>query len=482
MKNIDRIIFTLAVLLAAAVSARAELSVRPPFTDGMVLQQQTDASIWGFASPGSKIKVRGSWMKKDAWTVAGEDSLWRVSLPTPKASYEPRTITVKGDGGKIVLSDVLIGEVWFGGGQSNMEMPMGGWHNCPVEYGREHIYDHPDDALRMYIEPKGQSWTPVREGRGQWIKASPKTTGRMSCTGYFFARQLKAILDVPVAVVVCAYGGTRVEGWIPESQMRVWNTEDLSEEGVMRMSPNHRPFLPYNAMLKPLAGYTVKGFLWYQGCSNVGYPKDPYDERMSWMISHWRELWGDKEAKLPFYMVEIAPFEYTEGPDLAVRIREQQHKAAKSTPNCGIVVTNDLVYEHERYNIHPQQKKPVGERLAFLALNRDYGYSEVVCYSPEFVRAFYPTQDRDCIGVQLTNCRWNGLDRTMGIKGLEICGEDGVWHEVPSADYYFADYLYIKLEEVPHPVAVRYGWANFAPGNLRSCEGLGVAPFYGTVQ
>lgn len=230
-------------------------------------------------------------------------------------------------------------------------------------------------------------------------------------------------------------------------------------------------------MLHPVKGYGIKGFIWYQGCSNVG-KHDQFIERMSNMIGHWRECWNDADASLPFYMVELAPYRnkpQTGTPYFAL-LREVQHKAAKVLPNCGVVVTNDLVESYEQDNIHPAKKKEVGERLAYMALKRNYGFNRIACDSPEAVRC-YRTENTCELAVELSNMD-NGISRWMEIEGLEVAGNDGVFYPVTCADFkQDTKALIIRSEFVPNPSEVRYGWGDFKPGNLKNVEGLPVAPF-----
>jgi sialate O-acetylesterase len=200
---------------------------------------------------------------------------------------------------------------------------------------------------------------------------------------------------------------------------------------------------------------------------------------MNNMVLHWREEWDDADAELPFYMVEIAPYRYKPVPEVSYSsmLREAQHEAAAAIPNCGIAVTNDLVDSFEMDNIHPMRKKEVGDRLAYLALNRNYGFSRIACDSPEAVRCIR-MQNSNELGVELTNTP-NGLSRWMEIKGLEVAGSEGVFYPVTYAYFeYNPKVLRIRSEFVHDPCEVRYGWGDFNPGNLKNTEGLPVAPFW----
>ena len=462
--------------------SQAKLVLSSPCSDSMVLQQNSNARIWGKASAGAQITVTPSWDGKVYRCKADSDGKWEVEIKTPAGSYKAYDVLVKGDGATVKIKDVLVGEVWLASGQSNMEMPMRGFFNCPVENAFDYICaPAATEKIRMFTVPLKQTYEPQDMVDAVWKGAEPSTVPEMSATAFFFARKLNEMLDVPVGIVSCAYGGARIESWTPKEILETYPDEDLSRERIENMVHYHRPYLAYNAMLCPVMGYTVKGFIWYQGCSNVG-KHDQFVERMSIMVDHWRSCWSDEKAELPFYMVELAPYRnkpYTAVPYFAL-LRQAQHEAAKAITNCGIVVTNDLVESYEQDNIHPAKKKEVGERLAALALNRDYGIWAVPCYSPEAVKC---TRFSNCeLAVELTNCP-NGLSRWMEIEGLEVAGSEGIFYPVTYAYFEWEQkILRVRSEFVHDPCEVRYGWGDFKPGNLKNCEGLPVAPFYLKVE
>lgn len=480
MKRITAII---ALMLCISMASEAKLVLSGLCSDGMVLQQNDKAAIWGTADPGSQITVTPSWNGTAYRAKADKNGRWTVKVATPKGSYKTYTMTVKGDGETVRIKDVLVGEVWLASGQSNMEMPMRGFYNCPVEDALEYISaPAATEKIRMFTVPIKQSYEPLTQVEGQWKGAESATIPDMSATAYFFARKLNETLDLPVGIVSCAYGGARVESWTPKEILEAYPDEDLSREAIEAQTHYVRPYLAYNAMLCPVMGYTVKGFIWYQGCSNVG-KHEQFPERMETMINHWRECWGDTEAKLPFYMVEIAPYRYKPATAVsnAALLRQAQHITASQVPNCGIVVTNDLVEPYEMDNIHPAKKKEVGDRLAYLALNRDYGFSRIACNSPEAVRC-YRLQNSCEIAVELTDTP-NGLNRWMEIEGLEVAGSEGIFYPVTYAYFEWnPKVLKIRSEYVFDPCEVRYGWGDFKPGNLKNIEGLPVAPFWVKIE
>ncbi|MBP3563381.1 MAG: sialate O-acetylesterase [Bacteroidales bacterium] len=475
MKRLLSIVF----LLAAFTCAEAKLTVSDICTDGMVLQQKSEATVWGTCDPRSQVTVTPSWNGKAYTCKADKDGRWRVAVETPEGSYEAYTMTVSSGNESVTVSDILVGEVWFASGQSNMEMPMRGFYNSPIEHAQDFVCaPAATEKIRMFTVPVKQSYEPLTEVDAEWKGAESATIPDMSATAFFFAYKLNQMLDIPVGIVSCAYGGARIESWTPKEILETYPDEDLSREAIEAQTHYVRPYLAYNAMLNPVKGYTVKGFIWYQGCSNVG-KHEQFVERMNTMVSHWRECWGDKDAKLPFYMVEIAPYRYKPATEVsyASLLRQAQHEAAKVIPNCGIVVTNDLVASFEQDNIHPTKKLEVGDRLARLALNRDYGYSRVACYSPEAVKCWI-MQNSNEIAVELTHTE-NGLNRWMEIEGLEVAGSEGIFYPVTYAYFEWEPkVMKIRSEFVWDPCQVRYGWGDFNPGNLKNVEGMPVAPFW----
>lgn len=479
-----RKLFSILALVLLCSTANATLTLKKVFSDGMVLQQNTSAAIWGTADPGATVSVKGSWAEKAVTVKADADGNWRVLLPTCSASYETRSIVVKSGKESVNVNDVLIGEVWFASGQSNMEMMMDGsqygYADTPVRDAIKYIAGPAaDDKIRMFSVPRKQTYDIQDDSEGEWRGANSETIKTMSATAYFFARQLNETLDVPVGVVVCAYGGARVESWIPQDILQTYPDEDLSKEHIEKMFFMNRPYMAYNAMLAPLRGYTVKGFLWYQGCSNVG-KHEQYAQRLSDMVARWRKEWGDADASLPFYQVEIAPcldHPKAEGVSLAALLRQAQHDAVKVIPNSSIIVTNDLMDEYEAWNIHPSQKKPVGERLAYLALNRDYGFSAIPCYSPECTGASL-MPDGKSIALEVSEVAPLGIDRHSDIKGLEVRDMYGNWHAVDKAQFsMWTKKLTVDCKDIEGPSAIRYGWADFMPGNLKNVYGMPFAPF-----
>ncbi len=470
----------LIVILCMTVATHAKVEMPNICKDGMVLQQNAQAVIWGTASPDAKITVSPSWGKASYKTTADADGRWEVKVATPGASYTAYTIIVKGDGSTVIINDVLIGEVWLASGQSNMQMSLEGYFNNPVEYAMDYITaPAATEKIRMFTVPRKQTYEPLKDVDAKWEGADPSTRPAMSAVAYFYALKLNEVLDIPVGIITSAYGGSHVEGWTPKEICETYPDVNLDREAIEKRNHMERPYLMYNAMICPVKGYTIKGFIWYQGCSEVG-KNENFIPRMNIMIGHWRELWNDADNELPFYMVEIAPHTYGgRSRGLASDLRLRQHEAAKVIPNCGVVVTNDLVRSFERGNIHPGKKKEIGDRLAFMALNRDYGFKKLPYESPEAVKCVLRNNGE--IAVEFSNVP-NGLNRWQEIVGLEVAGSDGVFYPVTNASMGGDRYLKIKHRDVPNPCQVRYGWGDFNPGNLTNAMGLPVTPFWVKIE
>lgn len=481
MNTLRKLLFCVAAVLGLGVVSFAQLSVKQPCSDGMVLQQKTQAMVWGHADAGADVIVSPSWSKEKYKVTADSDGVWKVKIGTPAASYTSYVIKVISGKNSLIINDVLIGEVWFASGQSNMEMPLRGFHNCPVEGFQDEVCQAPArNKIRMYTERRRQSYEPVSEAEGFWRRADGENVAEMSATAYFFAKELNRILDVPVGIVANPYGGSRVESWLPKETLETYGTEDLSREAVEKMTQWVRPYLMYNAMLMPLKGYTIKGFIWYQGCSNVGKDEE-FVPRMTELIRQWRSDFGDEGSVLPFYMVEIAPYLYSRNPQnqSGALLRQAQHKVAADVGNCACIVTNDLVYDYELRNIHPCRKQPVGQRLARLALNRDYGFSNVFCLYPHAVGL--SSDGNGHVMIEFDNCP-DGIGRMDGIRTLELRCGDGPWTECSSCGFDVGSRtMTIDVKDVPQVPdgkwQVRYGWGNFRPGNLFNNQGLPFVPF-----
>ena len=478
MKKQKLIAMGLAML---AVSMQAKVRLPHIIGDNMVLQQQTDARLWGWAKPGKTVRVSTSWSQQAVTAKAGKDGKWMVKVSTPKASYDPLSITFD-DGEPLTISNVLAGEVWVCAGQSNMEMPVKGFGQCPVEGYNHHVVDaiH-SKGVRSVKIPSIMRATPQEDAQCEWRQCSPKTVGDFSATGYFFARMVSRTLDIPVGIIEANKGGSRVESWLTKENLEKYTNEPTDSIGIVNYKKEwdyHRAMLWGYGTFNPILNYTVKGILFYQGCSNVGDPGDQYSQRLKLLVEQWRSQFGLGE--IPFYFVQIAPYESGDANgDWNSRLQEQQWKAQQIIPNSSLVCTLDLVRPYELTQIHPSQKQPVGERLAFTALNRDYGM-ETIQYKSSSYKDMLVKNDTVYIHLQ-DNYSCDAPFEQM--QGFEVAGEDRVFHPATARHFwqpgggYWDEAIMIVSPEVKKPVAVRYCFRNFQLGNVKNGGNLPLFPF-----
>ena len=466
-----------AALLLCAVPAQAKITLPELLGDHCILQQQTRANLWGEAAAGSRVSIKVSWSKNKYSATAGSDGKWLIAVDTPAGSYEPQTITISDRDGSVTLSDVLIGEVWLAGGQSNMEMPLNGFHSCPVEGSLETILAAGQwkNKVREVKIPKTGATEPQDYVQGKWVETNPETARDFTAVGWYFATAVNAAVDVPVGILACNWGGSAVESWVPKEVVYSYPENTIP-------SQRHEPFFDeggwynctsnyvmYNGMLYPVHNYTIKGFIWYQGETNA-WLYQYYAERLARMVGIWRDLWG--QGELPFYEVELAPYIYGGDGTLGARIREAQRAAVDIIPNSGIVCTADLAYPYEYDQIHPCQKRQVGERLALLALNRTYGMYSLPCEGP--VYDGFEVNGSE-VKVNFRNTVYDGLSPWRDIVGFELAGEDKVFH--PAVARRENGGVIVTCEAVPAPVAVRYCFRDFQVGNLTGILNLPAVPF-----
>lgn len=447
-------------------------------SSNMVLQQKSPALLWGWAQPGSTVTVKPSWPQASSATAtAGPDGRWDVHVATPQAGYTPYYIEITGDGQTVRLDDVLVGEVWFASGQSNMEMPLEGFEGQPVD-GANLAIAHSGryrDRIRMATVPRTQARVPQEKVGGVWRKSEPEYAPKMSAAAYHFAKELNEMLDVPVGIVSCPYGGASVESWMPEELLKNYPDIDLKALDDQTTWFWETPEVMYNGMLWPLHGYTVKGFLWNQGETNVKNPP-VYAERFATMAHHWRQLWGNDT--LPFITVELPPYIYGDGPDgiSGAELREQQWKAAELAAPCEVVSSADLAYPGEEMVIHPRKKEQLGQRLAHKAAVKYYGVKGVCGDSPRFERMEVngPTATLYVTGHEVGFYPFNNL------QGFEVAGADGVLRPVQAKQVgTWGNWQLEVTNPTDEPIEeVRYAFRNIHPqANIFNCRQLPLVPF-----
>jgi sialate O-acetylesterase len=515
-----RILFsigTILLLLALGgiwnpTSAQAEIRLPHVFGSHMVLQREKPLTIWGWATPGETVTVQLGAVTQT--TKANDGGEWKILLPAMTAGG-PYMLTVSGSS-TVTFDDVMIGEVWLCSGQSNMEFGIGNGNNAKEEIANA---NHPGIRLLM-VENR---WTPQPQSdmTGTWKVCTPETVAEggwngFSAIGYFFGRELNQKLGVTIGLIDADWGGTRIEPWTPPEgfaavpvlkdeyervqlgdpqtplhQQRLGQTLDEFEQWnqaarkamtaheLVPPVPNYPDELRaphdlqqatalYNGMIHPLEPFPIRGAIWYQGESNLGEGMR-YAEHMKALVGGWRQLWG--EGDFPFYFVQIAPFNYGGNLEAEAELWEAQAVAARTIPNAGMVVVNDI---GDLKNIHPPDKQDVGHRLALLALAKTYGQKDLVYCGPTFKSMAI---EGDTLRVNFDNVG-GGLTSRDG-KPLD-------WFEIIDADeggFVKADAhidgasVILSAPDVKHPVAMRFAWSGLAEPNLMNAEGLPTGAF-----
>lgn len=462
-----RKLFLLTALFAAATTISAKVVLPKIFASGMVMQQQTDANLWGEAKADATVKIATSWNKKTVSVKAGNDGKWTAKIQTPAAGG-PYSITFN-DGEKTVIDNILVGELWICSGQSNMEMPMKGFKNQPVENAVEDILHSGDSKMRLFTVKRTSLFQPATDVVGEWKEASPEAVRNFSATAYYFGRELRRMLNVPVGLIVTSWGGSSCEAWMNRDWLKAFPHIELPASQETIKSKNRTATVLYNGMLHPIVGISMRGVIWYQGEENVsrsGY----YADLFSRMIKGWREEW--KEGDFPFYYCQIAPYDYNIigwGQYNSAFLREQQAKAEKMNKNVGMACLMDAGLE---YGIHPRKKQLAGMRLALLALDKTYGIKGITSETARYKDVEFKG-DTAVITFERAGM-WvygkNGLKSDL----FEVAGEDRVFH--PAKAWIERSKLYVKCDEVKKPVAVRYAFKDWADGDL-FCDGLPVSSF-----
>ena len=445
--------------LITSFTLNAEVRLPAIIGDHMVLQANDNVKLWGWCDPSEKIKIVSGWDTTSYNTVGSADGKWLISIKTPEAGG-PYNVTINGNN-KIVLEDVLIGEVWVCSGQSNMEMS----YNWGIKEYTENINNANNKRIRLFHIPRLTSEYPQEDTKGKWVVCNPEDVKAFSLAGYFFGQKLQQALSAPVGLIESNWGGTPAEVWTPK--------EAIDENTVIKKVADSLKKIPwgpirvaatYDAMIYPITNYNIAGVIWYQGEANVENAST-YEPLFSTMIGAWRKVW---DKQFPFYFVQIAPYNYGENISGAL-LREAQTKTL-SVPNTGMVVIDDLVTDVN--NIHPRDKKDVGDRLANLALSETYNKSGLPHLYP-----MYKNMEvvKGKIKINFINADNGLMSKGDTIKGFYIAGADKNF--VPAFAKISGNSVVVSGKNVKDPVAVRFDFTNTAIPNLFSKEGLPVNLF-----
>jgi len=470
MKQMKSLMLLIALMMA--VTATAEVRMPAFFGDNMVLQQQSDAPLWGWATPKKKVTVSPSWSEESYTTKADEQGRWRVSLPTPEAGG-PYSITIS-DGEELTLQNVMLGEVWICSGQSNMEMPMKGFKNQPVENGNLDAAKGTNPNIRLFTVKRNAQLEAVEDVTGKWAEAKPLSIRDFSATAYYFGRMIEEELQLPVGLICGTWGGSACEAWTTPEMLSAFPQVKLpATQAEVDKTKQRCPTALWNGMLKPLVGMAMRGVIWYQGCDNWNRAYY-YADLHATMIRGWREQWGIGD--FPFYYCQIAPFDY----DIITAVgqprynsaylREQQAKVEHMVPNTGMAVLLDVGMER---GIHPYDKQTPGERLALHALSKTYGFEGIYCDSPVFKGIEIKG---NVVEVSFDRSpMWISCKHGFASKCFEVAGEDRVFY--PAKAEVKQKKMIVSSEQVSTPVAVRYGFKDWVVGDLYGSDGLPISSF-----
>jgi sialate O-acetylesterase len=425
----------------------------------MVVQQQMPVKVWGWADPGERVEVSLAGQTRAG--SADASGKWLVTLE-PLPAGGPHKLIVQGKN-RIELEDVLVGEVWIGSGQSNMQWPVRRSMNPDEEIANANW-----PKIRLFTVARRIAETPQEDCEGEWLMCSPETVGDFSAVLYFFGRKLHQDLQVPVGLINSSWGGTVAEAWTSREALQA--DEDfrpILERGAKfdPKTPN-QPAVLFNGMIHPLLNFAIRGVVWYQGESNCARAEQ-YQKLFPTLIHDWRKRWGLED--FPFYFVQLAPFRYRNADRRnAAELREAQRLTLR-LPNTGMVVTTDI---GDVNDIHPTNKQEVGRRLALWALAKTYGKTDLVYSGPLYREAK--------IEGNRIRIFFDHVDGGLVVKGEElthfqIAGADGEFK--PAKAVIDGETVVVWNEEVANPVAVRFGWSDDAEPNLFNAAGLPASPF-----
>lgn len=452
--------------------------------DNMVLQQSTSVRIWGTASPKASVTVTVSWSSASVTAKADAEGHWEAMVKTPAASFTPQTVKAKSGSETVTAKNVLIGEVWFCSGQSNMEMRLGGGMGTPVDGSLEEVaLSAQYKGVRHITVGRATALEPAYDANGTWEVCNPATSPRFSAVAYYFASRLSKALDIPVGVINASWGGSMISPWMSKESLQAYPNVNMADATDKSVNDMFKPTVMYNGMFKPASKYTINGIIWYQGESNVSTRVNDYAAMLETMAATWRSDIG--RGDIPFLIVELPPYDYYDGnyglqDEHGPMLREQQFMAYKAIPNCGLIGTNDLAYTYEQNQVHPSQKRQVGERACYLAMNMAYGYPDLPALNPCIKSA---KVEGNKVTVYFDNAR-NGFLGADEIIGFELAGGGEYYHPaVAETGFSFRDGAYVVLssKDVPEPVHVRYCYRDFQMGTLFGANGLPIIPFHAVV-
>lgn len=460
-------------LLLLIVNGKVSAAIQLPwfFSDNMVLQQKTDAAIWGRAKAGSTVQVITSWNKARYSAKADDAGKWKLKVATPEAGG-PYTITIS-DGTPVTLKNILIGEVWLCSGQSNMEMPMKGFKDQPILGSNEAVFSSANSQIRLYTVPRSVQRTAQDTSKQSfWKQAEPEAVSNFSATAYYFGKMLYEQLHVPIGLVNISYGGSPVEAFMDEATLKSFPEIKVPAATDTAKLNNRVATVLYNGMLKPFLGFTIKGCIWYQGESNNDHALQ-YETLFPAFVQQIRQQTG--QGEFPFYYCQIAPYNYANYTAVnavtynSAYLRDAQRKALAKIPNSGMAVLMDI---GEEFSIHPMNKATGSKRLAYMALAKTYGLKGFGFESPNY--------ESITISGNTVTVKFNGASNGFTAYGktltlFEVAGANKIFR--PAKALISGGTIIVSSPDVKEPVAVRYAFKDFVISDLFSTEGFPVSSF-----
>lgn len=457
----------LIISILFASNLFAKIKIASILGDNMVLQQNSVVKIWGTADVSQKVTVSTNWNKDKITVVTNDKGEWVAKISTTEAGG-PYSIQITAGKEKLSISNILLGEVWLCSGQSNMEMPIKGYIDQPVNGSNETIVRAVNNNLRLFTVARSSKSTPQDSCRGKWEIADASTVADFSATGYYFGAQLQKSLNIPIGLICSSWGGSRIEAWIDNDNI-IKHPESYRITTKERSAAHQHASYLYNGMIAPIKNYSIRGAVWYQGESNrVEYQY--YAALMKTLADSWKVSFNLTE--LPFYFVQIAPHWYKDQNDvLSGKFYDEQFKAEKMIPNAGMAATVDI---GDEYCVHPAEKEMVGARLSYCALAETYNIKGISYKNPSYKSMVVKDSS---IVISFDNIAMGLTSFGKEITNVEIAGEDQ--HFYAAKAVIKNQQLIVTSAEIKKPVSVRYCYRNYMSGKgfIYNTAGLPVLPF-----
>jgi len=468
LKNKIKILFVLFIL--AISGANASITLPALFSDGVVLQQNTEVSVWGWSSKGRIISVTPSWNNQTYTATADTEGYWRTKIATTVGGNTSYSITISDNGGNTKkVNDVLIGEVWLCSGQSNMEMLVREANNSNEE-AKDANYPY----IKIFKVPFNASFNPQKDIVAKWVSPTPETilNSYFGAIPFFFSRDLYKSLNIPIGIIHAAKGSANQETWLSEDNIvgaeYAENVLKEAREGNMPEREQHVATLLYNGMFKPLVPYTVKGVCWYQGERNHVQPEE-YKLLLDNFINSWREEL--EQPEMPFLITQLSGYSGYSN-DGWTSVQETQYNISQKYSNIFTVMSYDV---GDSLNVHPTNKQDVSYRLCLAARKMVYG-ENILAQGPSVKNI---TINGSTIGLSYKDVG-NGLvikDGFTKINNFMLAGSDNTFYNA-DAVIVGTDSITVSCSKVPAPKYIRYAYKNYnSDVNLYNSGGLPAVPF-----